>query len=480
MPNSLFQASGHIWQNLHNGTRIAFLIPLHAPLRISYGQIIALAFINVLAFSLVAIGYFGWDFSALIYTLSYALLTFPLLLVFVFALAYFFRYPSLLFIIPISFLSTGIALHLAHTLIWFGVKYFFASVSSERIHFILYCSLIFWWSLAALFFLFRYLISLKFKRGKIATLISQFIICISLFLLTISLPPATIFTIDFFLNIPEQNYQRNANSIDREESFHAQPALFKDALDGLAQERPGITDLYFVGFAAYANEDVFMKELRVIEPLFKQRFDTQDRSIVLINNPQTAMTTPVATRTNLAMAFHRLAKNMNVEEDIAFLYFTSHGSKQHELSVNFWPLKLNQITPASLKKIFDDAGIKWRVIVVSACYSGGYIEPLKDEHTLIMTASDATHTSFGCSNESDFTYFGKAMFDEELRKTYSFTEAFDKAKASILAREKADNFEPSNPQIFIGEKIAGKLKKLEMRLSQQTLPQTAGELRNEK
>jgi hypothetical protein len=169
-----------------------------------------------------------------------------------------------------------------------------------------------------------------------------------------------------------------------------------------------------------------------------------------------------------------------VEEDIAFLYFTSHGSKQHELSVNFWPLKLNQITPISLKKMFDDAGIKWRVIVVSACYSGGYIEPLKDDHTLIITASDATHTSFGCGNESDFTYFGKAMFDEELRKTFSFTEAFKKAKISILAREKTDNFEPSNPQMFIGEKIADKLEEFEVRLTQQTLPQTAGALLNEK
>jgi hypothetical protein len=346
---------------------------------------------------------------------------------------------------------------------------------------IIYYGTFFWWILIATFFLLRYASSGLTKQVSALSNFSRRGLYIPLFIL-INLAPSYLLPRG---ELWEAKYEakdspRYALSIDREENFHAQPALFKDALDALAPERPGITDLYFVGFAAYANEDVFMKELRVIEPLFKQRFDTQDRSIVLINNPQSAATTPIATGTNLAMTFHRLAKTMNVEEDIAFLYFTSHGSKQHELSVNFWPLKLNQITPISLKKMFDDAGIKWRVIVVSACYSGGYIEPLKDEHTLVMTASDANNTSFGCGSESDFTYFGKAVFDEELRKTFSFTQAFEQAKASILKREKADNFEPSNPQIIVGEKIAEKLKEFETRLAQKALPQTAGELPDEK
>ncbi|WP_084683783.1 C13 family peptidase [Psychromonas hadalis] len=50
--------------------------------------------------------------------------------------------------------------------------------------------------------------------------------------------------------------------------------------------------------------------------------------------------------------------------------------------------------------------IKWKVIVVSACYSGIYIETLADEYTLVMTASNAEQPSFGCSNSANFTYFG--------------------------------------------------------------------------
>ena len=37
----------------------------------------------------------------------------------------------------------------------------------------------------------------------------------------------------------------------------------------------------------------------------------------------------------------------------------------------------------------NDSGVKWKIVVISACFSGGYIEPLKDDHSLIVTAADA-------------------------------------------------------------------------------------------
>ncbi|MEY4729254.1 MAG: hypothetical protein RL020_412 [Pseudomonadota bacterium] len=481
MITSIFRLFHELRQNLRGGARTAFLFPLREPLRISPEQIVLLVCVDLAVSLLAAMAFNGWSGYLNLYALPG--FAFSVLLSFAFALfvARLNRQPSLLLTIPIAFISAGIVIRLFCISVWLMAGWLNKDGTQTYVQWIIYYATFFWWIVIATFFLARYASSGLKKQVSTASNFFRRVIYIPLFILIILLPAYMIPRGELW----EAKYElsatdRNANSIDREENFHAQPALFNDALDALAPERPGITDLYFVGFAAYANEDVFMKELRVIEPLFKQRFDTQDRSIVLINNPQTAATTPAATGTNLAMTFHRLAKTMNIEEDIAFLYFTSHGSKQHELSVNFWPLKLNQITPTSLKKMFDDAGIKWRVIVVSACYSGGYIEPLKDDHTLIITASDATHTSFGCGNESDFTYFGKAMFDEELRKTYSFAQAFEQAKSSILKREKADNFEPSNPQIFIGEKIAVKLNELEMRLSQQAFPQTAGEPLHEK
>ena len=82
-----------------------------------------------------------------------------------------------------------------------------------------------------------------------------------------------------------------------------------------------------------------------------------------------------------------------------------------------------------------------------------------------MTAADKNHTSYGCGSKSDLTYFGRAVFDEELRKTRSFEEAFNAAIPVIKQREiegkKKDGF--SNPQIFVGKNIRVVLDELTRR-----------------
>jgi hypothetical protein len=71
------------------------------------------------------------------------------------------------------------------------------------------------------------------------------------------------------------------------------------------------------------------------------------------------------------------------------------------------------------------------VIVVSACYSGGFIPPLQDAHTLVITAARPDRRSFGCADENDFTYFGRAFFKEALPKSHSFQDAFRAAEALV-------------------------------------------------
>src|SRR4029077_9041476 len=115
------------------------------------------------------------------------------------------------------------------------------------------------------------------------------------------------------------------------------------------------------------------------------------------------------------------------------------------------PLELAQLTPSALARMLADSGIKWKVIVISACFSGGFIEPLKDATTLIITAADAFHSSFGCEYDSDYTWFSEALYDEALRETFSFAEAFDMAKETVSDRERAEGYQASNPQMFVGE-----------------------------
>lgn len=260
--------------------------------------------------------------------------------------------------------------------------------------------------------------------------------------------------------------EKSARAPFDERGFYAQQETLRQSLAAVEGDRPGVADIYLLAAGLYAREDVFMKEVRLIADLFHKRFDTAGRSVVLLNNRKTLDTHPVASLTSIGAALQRIGSQMNRDEDLLVLYVSSHGSESHRLAVDFWPLRLAPIDPPALKKALDDSGIKWRVIVVSACYSGGFIKPLQDEHTMIITASSAKRQSFGCGSTSDATYLAQALFNEELRKTRSFETAFAAASQSIAERERAQGYEPSEPQLFAGAAIRHKLAEIEARLAQ--------------
>ncbi len=240
----------------------------------------------------------------------------------------------------------------------------------------------------------------------------------------------------------------------------AQAQLLDAALSELEDERPGTTDLYFVSFGGYAAEDVFRKDLEVAQHVMDERWDTRGRSVMLLNNPRTLLQTPIATVSNLRETLNEIGGAMNADEDVAMIYLASHGAPG-SLSVTLPPLELTPLTPGVLRTLLDEAGITWRIVVISACYSGSFIPALEDEHTMVITAAQADRTSFGCGFRSDGTYFGQAFFGEGLAKADSFAAAFELARQQVLAREKEEHAAPpSNPQIFIGEAMQAKLKEL--------------------
>ena len=91
-------------------------------------------------------------------------------------------------------------------------------------------------------------------------------------------------------------------AITQEQMFHAQTPLLIDQLDALEPDRPGVTDLYFLGLAPFGTQDVFARELAVVDHLLAERFDTAGRNILLSNNPQTLGEIPIATITQLRLA----------------------------------------------------------------------------------------------------------------------------------------------------------------------------------
>ena len=247
-------------------------------------------------------------------------------------------------------------------------------------------------------------------------------------------------------------------SFDAEEVFYNQPALLDAALAKLAPQTPGKVDLYVVAFAGDAEENVFRNEAEYAERLFAQRFDAEGHVLVLENNAETVATRPLATWTNLHHALAAIAKKMDPVEDILLVYLTTHGSQDHQLLVDLDPLPLNQIEPDDLADALETApGIRWKVIIVNACYSGGFVDALRDDSTMVMTSSRADRTSFGCGIESDLTYFGKAFLVDALNRTTSLRDAFDLAKQSVATWENADKEEHSEPQLATSPSIEAKL-----------------------
>jgi hypothetical protein len=254
--------------------------------------------------------------------------------------------------------------------------------------------------------------------------------------------------------------------------LEAQVDTLPDALEALQPRRPGVVNLYAITFAPYADADVFSREATLVSDLMRSRFDAEGRVVQLQNHASSMTSMPWATPLNLQRSIERIAGLMNRDEDVLFIHLTSHGARDGHLAASLWPLEVDELTPQQLNAWLDAAGIRHRVISISACFSGTWIAPLAGPGSLVMTAADATHTSYGCGEKSELTFFGRAMYAEQLRHTRSFEDAFAAVRPVIDQREKEagkkDGY--SNPQISVGPDVRAALQRLRQRLDGEVRP----------
>jgi len=249
---------------------------------------------------------------------------------------------------------------------------------------------------------------------------------------------------------------------NEEDVYASQPILLGAEFEKIPAEKAGVADLYSVVFGGDSDDDVFMTEAQFVSEVIEKNMDGKDKVVTLINSLETYKHTPLASVTNLRAAVNHFSKVMNKEEDVLLLYFTSHGAISGTIDINMSYLNLNELDAEGLRTLLDDAKIKWRVIIISACYAGSFIEDLRDEHTLIITASDGKSTSFGCSDEFELTYFAEALFKNQLAKNVGLIEAFNNAAAEIRLREADENLQNSNPQIDYSPVMLEKLQQMQL------------------
>jgi hypothetical protein len=260
---------------------------------------------------------------------------------------------------------------------------------------------------------------------------------------------------------PESAENSATSRNNAEELLISQPARIGAQLAHVIPAATTNPSVYFVGFAGVGRQRVFAEEIKLAARQVAARYGSSDRTVLLLNDRRDVDSYPLATVTGLKLALKGIAARMNLDQDVLFLALSSHGSAQPSISVSNGYLPLRDLSGADLADALHASGIKWKVIVISACYSGAFIDALRDDNTIILTAAAADRTSFGCSDNRNLTYFGKAFYRDAFARSTSLRDAFSRATIDIASREQREGIKASYPQAIFGPAMDQKLAEIE-------------------
>jgi len=207
-----------------------------------------------------------------------------------------------------------------------------------------------------------------------------------------------------------------------------------------------------VSYGLWGAQSVFASEAGGAARVVAHQFGHGGKVIVRANTKSAGAATEESLRATLAS----LGAKMDPDRDVLFLILTSHGNQQG-IGVAT-PTEQSFITPIELRDMLRESGARLSVVVVSACFSGIFVDALAEPDTLVITAADRDHASFGCRDGAKWTTFGEAFFADSLSHTKSLPQAFELARARIAAREQAEGYDPSNPQMAGGQRVLDALQ----------------------
>ena len=172
-----------------------------------------------------------------------------------------------------------------------------------------------------------------------------------------------------------------------------------------------------VSFGLFGDQGVFKAEATGAAQVVSGRFET-----AAIDVRYNSKKSGSATSEGLAKSLLSVASHLDAENDVLFLILTSHGSPDG-LAIKAGRLT-QTLTPSRLADMLAKTGVRHKVVVILACYSGVFIPRLANPDVLVITAADANHPSFGCQDKAKWTYFGDAFFNVALRRAASLNDAF--------------------------------------------------------
>jgi hypothetical protein len=243
--------------------------------------------------------------------------------------------------------------------------------------------------------------------------------------------------------------------IDVNQLWQAQPGLLAKELDALQPRVAARPNIYVIAVAAQGSQQLFSREAQLALQVAAARFGGSFRGGVLLSNSAVDLTShPLATQPNIAAIARGIAGRIDPERDVAVIYLASHGSPEGWLATDLPSHRqLTPISSVSLAEALSQAGIKRRVIIISACFSASWIPALASDDTIIITAAAKDRTSFGCDDTRRLTFFGEAFLEGPLARGSSLRDAFEAARGTVSKWEAQEQFVPSDPQAFIGRNM---------------------------
>ena len=245
------------------------------------------------------------------------------------------------------------------------------------------------------------------------------------------------------------------SGIEPDRLWEAQSNLLTKAVDGLPPRIAGRPNVYAIAIAAQGSQQLFSREARLAIEVAAARFGSSYRGgILLSNGVADLLRGPLATQGNVAAAARGVANRIDPARDVTIVYLASHGSRDAWLSTDLPDYQtLRPISSASLAAALSRAGIRRRIVIVSACYSASWIPPLSNDDTIVIAAAAKDRTSFGCSDKRTLTYFGEAFLQGPLARGASLRDAFEGARRTLARWEAKEKLTPSMPQAYVGRNM---------------------------
>ena len=266
------------------------------------------------------------------------------------------------------------------------------------------------------------------------------------------------FSVDELYVFPDAAWAENYTPVDVEALYAAQDRLLGEQVAALAPQRPGEPEVLALTLGGTAEQSVFLTEVESVSAILDAQYGAGARTLRLANSHDHPTRYPMANRANLSRALTEIGARQG-PEDVAFLFLASHG-REDLFSLDFPEAGTSDLTAADFRQMLDDSGIGPAVIVVSACFSGSFIDDIAAPDRLVITAARGDRSSFGCRDGAEWTEFGQSFFDRALRAEADPRKAFPLAAEDVATKEAADGLTPSLPQISVGSDVGAVLDRL--------------------